>query len=200
MFREGLRATLARRDGIEVVGSVDTVVELRELLAAEPPDVILLDLTLADGNGLTIAGELATLAPDVRVLVLTSADDHPTIHSALRVGAHGFLHKTATPAEIVSAVLTVAAGDGVFDAAALKRIQAQFTTGARAAGPFPQLTPREHEVLDLMARGLSNAAIADHFVLSLKAVRNQVSSIFAKLGVARREEAIVLARDHGMGV
>jgi DNA-binding NarL/FixJ family response regulator len=131
---------------------------------------------------------------------LTSSDDDASVFAALRSGIHGYLLKSSAPEEIVRAVSAVAAGDGMYDGAVVERITRHMATGGRASTPgvFPQLSHREREVLTLIAGGRSNAEIADHYVLSLKTVRNHVSNVLAKLGVATRAEAIVAAREAGL--
>jgi DNA-binding NarL/FixJ family response regulator len=123
------------------------------------------------------------------------------VYAALRAGAHGYVLKSATTEEIVRAVQTVAHGDGLFSGSVVERISRHIATGGRASArsPFPELTQRETEVLELMAQGHSNTYIADHFVLSLKTVRNHVSNILAKLGAGTRAEAMVKARQAGFG-
>lgn len=198
LFRDALGALLAGTADLEVAGVVDTVAGLRTALAELRPDVAVIDLELADGSALDSLPDLKSAAPQTRVLVLTTSDDDNSIDAVLRAGARGYLLKSAAPAEIVRAVRTVADGDGVYDGAVLTRIAQHVTqppSASSARASFPQLTEREREVLALMAQGLSNAEIADHFVLSLKTVRNHVSNVLAKLRVATRAQAIVAARE-----
>ncbi len=199
LFRDALEALLAGVPDLDIAGVVDTVAALETALEELNPDVAVVDLELADGNALDLLPNLRAAAPQTRVLVLTTSDDDHSIDTALRAGARGYLLKSAAPAEIVRAVRTVADGDGVYDGAVLTRI-AQHASEPRTSLPastFPQLTEREREVLACMAQGLSNAEIADRFVLSLKTVRNHVSNVLAKLGVATRAQAIVAAREAG---
>lgn len=200
MFRDALRSML-EANGVEVVGCASTADDAVSVVASFQPDLVVMDLHLAAGSGVDATTRILEASPDVRVLVLTSSDEPDSVDAALRVGAHGYLHKSAAPAEIARAIASVAAGDGVFDSAVLRRITERFA--ARSARevdpPFPSLTPREREVLDLVAQGKANQQIADALFLSLKTVRNQVSTIFTKLGVQDRPTAIVLAREQGMG-
>lgn len=200
LFREGLAALLHSLDDASVVGTTDSVSGVLDLASEHHPDVVVLDLGLTDGNGLTAIGPL--LAHGCRVLVLTAADDDAAVYTALRAGAHGYLLKTSPPEQVARAVRTVAAGDGLYDGPVVERITRHVSSGGRASatGQFPQLTARERDVLALMAQGRSNAEIADHYVLSLKTVRNHVSNVFTKLGVSTRPEAIVRAREAGHGV
>ncbi|MEV6495118.1 response regulator transcription factor, partial [Actinoplanes sp. NPDC051633] len=137
--------------------------------------------------------------PAARILVLTSYADDAQVFAALRARAHSYLLKTAPPQEIVHAVMTTATGDSVYQGGVAQRITERLRTGRGSPPAFSGLTPREHDVLDLMARGHSNATIADRLVLSLKTVRNNVSAIFMKLGVTSRAEAVARARDAGLG-
>jgi DNA-binding NarL/FixJ family response regulator len=151
-------------------------------------------------NGIDATRRIASEAPSVGVLVLTMSEDDGTVFSAVRAGARGYLVKGAGQEEIVRAIITVASGGAVFGASLARRVAEFF-----AAGPpipttvFPQLTTREREILELLAAGRSNAQIAAALYLSPKTVRNNVSNVFAKLQVADRAEAIVRARDAGLG-
>ncbi len=197
MYGEGLRATLDGDPELQVVGLATTAAEGAESLRTLRPDVVVVDLGLPDASGLT----LVTEAPDgTGVLVLTSYDDDQHVYAALRAGARGYLVKTAAADELVRAVRTVAAGDGSFSGSVVERITRHVATGGRAStgGPFPALTARERDVLRLMAQGHSNPYIADHFVLSLKTVRNHVSTVLSKIGAHSRAEAVALARDAGL--
>lgn len=201
VFRFGLTGLLDEADGIEVVGEAadgDAAVALVRELA---PDVVLMDLNMAGAGGIDATRRILELSPQTAVLVLTMSEDDESVHAALRVGARGYLVKGAAGERIVTAVRAVAEGDVVLGAAvaaaAVERIVARSRTSRQ--GPFPMLTAREEQVLDLIARGWSNAEIARHLVVSDKTVRNTVSSIFAKLAVPDRARAIVRARDAGLG-
>lgn len=200
LFRDALEALIGGLDGLEVVATSSTVEGLLMQVQSTQPHVAVVDLGLADGSALGALAQLRNVAPDCHLLVLTSADDDAAVYAALRAGAHGYLLKSASPADIAQAIRTVAAGDGLFDGSVVHRITRHLATGGRASATtvFPQLSPREHDVLAMVARGLSNAEIADHYVLSLKTVRNHVSNILTKIGAATRAEAIVLARDAGL--
>ena len=163
------------------------------------PDVIIMDFAMPDTDGFSATAEINRVAPEVAVLVLTMSDDDVTMTKAMRAGARGYLLKGATKEEILRAVTAVADGQAIFGPAVAQRVLARL--GARSADedPFPQLTPREHDVLRLLAQGLSNSAIAARLGLSLKTVNNNTSSIFTKLNVASRTEAAILARDRGFG-
>jgi DNA-binding NarL/FixJ family response regulator len=201
MFRDALEALLNGIPDFDVVSTTGTVEGLLANAVHSAPDVAVVDLSLADGNALSALDRLRDIAPACRILVLTSSDDDAAVYSALRAGARGYLLKSSSPAEISRAVRTLADGDGVFDGAVVDQINRHLTTGGRASSTavFPQLSARERDVLELIARGLSNPEIADHYVLSLKTVRNHVSNVFTKLGVATRAQAIVVAREAGLG-
>jgi DNA-binding NarL/FixJ family response regulator len=198
LFRDGLAALLDACDDLSVVATTDTVAGLVNRAAQVEADIVLLDLGLSDGSSLAAIGPLCELG--ARVLVLTAADDDAAVYAALRSGAHGYLLKSSSPNAVLRAVHTVADGAGVYDGAVVDRIAGLLSSGGRRVPRlFPELTAREYEILALMAEGRSNAEIADHFVLALKTVRNHVSAILAKLGVATRAQAIVSARDAGLG-
>lgn len=200
MFREALVALLDGQPDTSVVTATDTVAGLLTAVTEHRPDVAVVDLSLADGSALSALDPLRDDAPACKILILTAADEDAAVYAALRAGAHGYVLKSSSPAEIVRAVETVAAGDGVYAGAVVERISRHLTTGGRASSTvlFPQLTDRERDVLVLMAQGMSNPQIADHYVLSLKTIRNHVSNVLTKLGVATRAEAIVAAREAGL--
>ena len=200
LFRDALEALIDGLDGLEVVATTSTIEGLLSQVRTHQPHVAVVDLGLADGSALSALAQLGDIAPNCRVLVLTSADDDAAVYASLRAGAHGYLLKSASPADIAQAIRTVARGDGLFDGSVVERITRHLVTGGRASATtmFPQLSPREHDVLAMVAGGFSNAQIAAHYVLSLKTVRNHVSSILTKIGAATRAEAIVLARDAGL--
>lgn len=201
MYRAGLAASLALDEEIEVVAAVDSAAVAVALAAEGAPDVVVLDIGLPDAEGTTAIAGLREVSPASRVLMLTSYDDDAHILHALREGARGYVVKSADADEICRAVHSVAAGEGHFSAGVADRINEHVASGGRSSepAPFPGLTRREREILQLMAQGRSNTFIADHLVLSLKTVRNHVSNIMGKLGVGTRAEAIVVARGGGLG-
>jgi DNA-binding NarL/FixJ family response regulator len=201
MFRAGLAAALDLEDGITVAASAASVAEAVAAAERLHPDVLVLDIGLPDGSGIAAIPALLAGSPNTRILLLTSADDDATVYAALRAGARGYVLKTADADEIARAVHTVAAGAGHFSPSVVEQITRHVATGGRASDSalFPELTRRESEILELMARGHGNTFIADHFVLSLKTVRNHVSNIMSKLGASTRAEAIVKAREAGLG-
>ncbi len=152
-----------------------------------------------DTDRFSATSEINRVAPEVAVLVLTMSDDDITMTKAMRAGARGYLLQGATKEEILRAVTAVADGQAIFGPAVARRVVARLGAISSEKDPFPQLTPREHDVLRLLAQGLSNSTIAGRLGLSLKTVNNNTSSIFTKLNVATRTEAAILARDRGFG-
>ena len=199
MFRNGLVALLDDEEGIEVAGQAASGEVAVEVVTALDPDVVLMDLHLPGLSGIEATSQITDRQPRTAVLALTMLDDESTILSAMRAGARGYLLKEATPDEIVRTVLAVAAGQAVFGGAAATRTLAALRATRHETRPFPILTDRETEVLDLIARGLTNASIAERLYLSDKTVRNHVSNIFTKLGVSDRAAAVAHARDGGLG-
>ena len=199
VVRDGLRALFEQLPDFELVGEAGTGREAIRAAVTERPDVLLMDLAMPDMDGFEATTEISHLAPDVAVLVLTMTDDESTVIRAMRAGAQGYLLKGATKEEIVRAVTAVAAGEAIFAPSAAKHVLARLTAPAEPALVFPELTPRERDVLELLATGLSNAAIGTDLGLSTKTINNLTSSIFAKLQVNGRTQAAILARDRGLG-
>ncbi|GAA2374593.1 DNA-binding response regulator [Catellatospora methionotrophica] len=198
MFRRGLRALLGTLPGVEVVGEAVDGHEAVRLGRQLVPRVVLLDLHMPGGDGLSAIRQLAAAAPEVNILVVTMFEDDDSVFAALRAGARGYVLKDTDDEQMSRAIQAVADGGAIFSPAIATRIMAFFATAGRAVEPFPELTASERNVLQLMARGLSNEVIAGELSLSAKTVRNYVSSVFTKLQVASRAQAIVRARDAGM--
>ena len=189
-FRLGMHALLSSIPGFTVVGEAADAPEAVELARRVPADVVIMDLDLAGTSGIDATHAVLRERPGLRVLVVTMLEDDDSVFAALRAGARGYLLKSASPDE---------AGDVLVASGVAERMLG-FVTGARsAATPFPELTEREREVLDLVARGLDNLAVARRLALSDKTVRNHLSTILAKLRVADRSQAIVRAREVGLG-
>jgi DNA-binding NarL/FixJ family response regulator len=200
-FRAGLRALLETAGDIDVVGEAGTGHEAIAAVAALHPDVVLMDVNMPGLDGVEATRRIVDGSPHIAVLVLTMHEDDETVFAAVRAGARGYLLKGAQRAEILRAVRAVVAGEAIFGPAVARRLMAYFARPAPRPDPaaFPELTEREREILDLVARGRSNADITAALVLSPKTVRNHVSNIFSKLQVRDRSEAIVRAREAGMG-
>lgn len=204
VYREGLGMMLASTGAVEVVGFAADGAEAVELTGQHTPDVVVMDLRMPELDGIEATRRITGDHPDVAVLVLTMHEDDESVFAAMLAGARGYLLKGADQAEILRAVTAVARGDVVFGPALAARVTRYFSmlAAARPApeqNPFPQLTAREREVLELIAAGLTNGQIAARLVLSPKTVRNNVSNVFAKLQVADRAQAIIRARDAGLG-
>jgi DNA-binding NarL/FixJ family response regulator len=199
MVRDGLRTLFDSFPDTEMISEAATGREAVRAAVVEKPDVLIMDLGMPDMDGFAATAEIVRVAPQVAVLVLTMSDDDDTVFAAMRAGASGYLVKGATKEEIIRAVSAVAAGEAIFGPGVARRVLSYFNAQHQQQDPFPQLTPRERDVLDLLAAGLSNAAIATRLGLSTKTVNNNTSSIFTKLAVAGRTEAIIRARDAGLG-
>lgn len=200
MFRMGLAAAIDEMDGIELVGEAQHAEQVAALVTDAAPDVLLLDVRLGDASGLEVNRWLAEHHPAVKVIMLTMSEDHETALTALRDGASGYLVKGAGPQRVEHALRTVAAGDVVLDHSLAQAVTelAQVRRSATSR-PFPQLTQREFDILELVAEGLDNHTIARRLVLSPKTVRNHVSNVFTKIQATDRPHAIVLARRLGLG-
>jgi DNA-binding NarL/FixJ family response regulator len=200
VFREGLQ-TILEDAGLEVVAAVDGGAAAIEAASTLRPDVVLMDLHMPGVGGVEATARICATAPATAVLVLTMSEDADSVFAALRAGARGYLLKEADAGDIVRGVRSMAHGEAVFGPRVADKVVAFFASGARSRGPvpFPQLTDREREVLDLVAQGCDNATIARRLVLSDKTVRNHVSACLQKLQVASRAEAVALARDAGLG-
>jgi len=199
-FRAGLRSLLATAPDLLVCGEAASGEEAIAVVTARHPDVVLLDLTMPGMGGVAATERLVAASPHARVLVLSMTDDDDSVFAALRAGARGYLLKGAGRAEILRAVRAVAEGEAIFGPSVATRLAAFFATPPGAtAPPFPELTAREREVLDLVAQHLPNPQIAARLGVSAKTVRNHVSSIFTKLQVADRATAADLAQRSGLG-
>ena len=196
LFCDGLAALLTDGPGTELAGTATTGTEAVDLAREIQPDVVLMDLHMPEMNGIEATRRIVACSPRTAVLVLTMFDDDSWVLSALRAGARGYLLKGASREQIRCAIHAAASGEIILGAQLAARMVACFTA---PAPPFPQLTGRERQVLDLLAQGRANTAIATRLSLSPKTVRNQVSNILAKLQVTDRAQAIIQARDAGMG-
>ncbi|MET7423013.1 response regulator transcription factor [Dactylosporangium sp. NPDC005555] len=196
MFRKGLRALLQTMPGVEVVAEAADGDEAIRLAESLRPRLVLLDLQMPGVDGLAAIRRLTVHDPDRRILVVTMFADDDSVFAALRAGALGYVLKDTEDEEMTRAILAVANGEAIYSPAVATRIMAFFA--GRPAEPFPTLTASERNVLQLVARGLPNDAIAARLNLSAKTIRNYVSNIFTKLHVASRAEAIVRARDAGI--
>ena len=196
----GLRALLETLDGIEVVGQAADGREAVSIATSLRPDVVVMDLQMPGMEGVEATREIVARLPETAVLVLTMHDDDASVFAAVRAGARGYLLKGAAQEDVARAIAAVSRGEAIFGPALAARL-IRFFSGAPVSSslPFPHLTEREREILDLMASGLTNPEIASRLFLSSKTVSNNVTVIFDKLQVAGRSKAIVQARDAGLG-
>lgn len=200
LFREGLRHSLERAEGVVVVGELADGASIVETVGESRPDVVVMDLNMPGTGGLEATRLLAERAPEVAVVVLTMFDDDVSVLAALRAGAKGYILKDAERADIVAAILAAARGDSILGPAASQAVTARLAGDtAGPTRPFPELTDREYEVLELLATGMTNAQIADRLRVTPKTVRNHLSNVFSKLYLADRGQAIIRARDAGLG-
>jgi DNA-binding NarL/FixJ family response regulator len=200
VFRMGMAALLDSLDGISMRGQAADASEALAL-PLDTIDVVLMDLNLGEDSGIETTREIVRRDPAARVLVVTMREDDDAVAACMRAGARGYLLKGASPEEVERAVRAVANGDVILGSAVAARAVTALTSGRSAVRvPFPELTDREREVLDLVARGHDNLTIARRLTLSPKTVRNVVSTILTKLAVRDRAAAIVRARTEGLGL
>ncbi|MGD2157150.1 MAG: response regulator transcription factor [Anaerolineales bacterium] len=201
LFRKGMRTLLESLPDMEVVGEAATGEEAVERAVALQPDVVLMDLQMPAGGGLTATRQIAKASPHIRILVVTLFEDDDSIFAALQAGARGYMLKDSDEEEMLRAIRAVGDGEAIFSSAIATRLRDYFASSRRVIPEevFPELTEREREVLDRIARGETNRQIAEQLSISLKTVRNHVSNIFSKLQVADRAQAVIRAREAGMG-
>lgn len=198
LYREGLVGLLATTDDLSVVGQAPNGAEAVRLAAELSPDVVVMDISMPELDGIEATRRILAATPEARVLILSMLDD-ATVVEALRAGARGYLVKSSSPAATLAAIRSVGQGDVIFSATIAGRITQLATAAASARPPFVELSPREREVLQLIARGWDNPSIAAHLQIAGKTVRNVVSNILVKLQVADRAAAIAKARSAGLG-
>lgn len=199
VVRDGLSALLASVDRIDVVATAATGRDAVAAAVTAAPDVIVLDIQMPDLDGVGAAREIRRAAPQVAVLMLTMFDDDASVFAAMRAGARGYVLKGSGQEEIVRAIRAVAAGEAIFSPGVAARVLEHLSGSASAADPFPALTPRERQVLELLAAGLPTAEIAARLGMAVKTTTNHASAVFAKLQVDGRAEAVRQARRAGMG-
>lgn len=197
-----MRALFASIADIEVVGEAETGAHVIRLAADLQPDVILMDIQMPGINGIQATRQIINKHPDIGVIVVTMYKDDDSVFAAMRAGARGYVLKGADQQEMLRAIRAVAQGEALFGPDIATRLMTFFSAPKpdQQAQAFPELTQREHEVLDLIAQGLNNNQIAARLSISEKTVRNHISNIFSKLQVVDRAQAIVRARDAGLGV
>jgi DNA-binding NarL/FixJ family response regulator len=201
LFRDGLKALLLSAPDTEVLGEAATGKEAIQLAAESQPDVILMDLQMPDMDGIEATRHIVRTNPRINVLMVTMFEDDSSVFAAMRAGARGYVLKGAKHDEMLRAIRAASSGEAIFSPSIAARMMS-FFAASRSVIPeevFPDLTDREREVLNLIARGDSNADIANALTISVKTVRNHVSNIFGKLQVADRAQAAIRAREAGLG-
>ena len=198
MYRYGLNAVLASQPGIDVVGEAADGQQLLSVVRDTRPDVVITDLTMPRLDGAQATARLLAVQPGLAILILTMHSDDESLFTAMRAGARGYLLKGADMAEVTAAIQAVAHGEAVYGPGVAQRIIDYFS-GRRAGRAFPELTGRERDILDLLARGSANREIARRLGITEKTVRNHLSSVFGKLQVNDRTAAALKARSAGLG-
>lgn len=200
LFRQGLKALFSSLPEIELAGEAADGEQAVAGVLKRKPDVVLMDIQMPGLNGIEATRQILADQPDIGIIVVSMFEDEDSVFAAMRAGARGYLLKGADQDEMQRTIRAVAAGEAVFGAGLADRLMDFFSHLAKEPPEvFPELTPRENEVLELVARGMSNAEIAQELVISPKTVRNHVSNVFGKLQVVDRAQAIVRAREEGMG-
>jgi len=201
LFRHGLFALLNASPDFEVVGEATSGEEVVTMAAQLQPDVILMDIHMPGGNGIEATRHILHTSPNIRILIITMFEDDASVFTAMRAGARGYVLKDAQKADMLAAIQAVGRGEAIFSPTIATRLIDFFAAPRPAVPPqaFPELTEREREILDLIAKGHSNTEIATRLVLSPNTVRNYVSNVFSKLQVADRAQAIIRARESGLG-
>jgi DNA-binding NarL/FixJ family response regulator len=199
VYRDGLRGLLARAPDLELVGEAETGVEAVELAAAVQPAIVLMDIRMPEMTGIEATRRILAADPSVGVLVLTMSEDDDSLFAAMRAGARGYIPKDADADELLRAIRAAAVGEAIFGASIATRLMTYFASGERSSAAFPELTERELEILELIAAGRSNAEIRQRLGIAPKTVRNHVANVLNKLEVADRSQAIVRAREAGLG-
>lgn len=200
LFRDGLRALFGSLPDMEVVGEAATGTEAIALAEELQPDVVLMDIQMPELNGVEATRQIVQTSPHIGVIVITMFEDDDSVFAAMRAGARGYVLKGADQEEMLRAIRAVARGEALFGPAIATQLTRFFNTApGEPITAFPNLTDREREVLHLLAQGLSNQEIATRLTITVKTVRNHLSNIFSKLQVADRVQAIIRARDAGLG-
>lgn len=199
VVRRGLRTLLDSLVDVEVVGEASTGEKAIAEVPGAEPDVVVMDLNLPGINGIETTLRLVNDAPHLGVLVLTMFEDDESVFAAMRAGARGYVLKGADQEDLARAVLAVGRGEAIFGPSIARRVTRFFSNRNATVLPFPELTEREREVLELLARGHTNVEVSRHLGLSAKTVRNHTSNIFTKLQVTDRANAVIRAREAGLG-
>lgn len=199
LFRDGLRALFRSIKDIELVGEAGDGKQAVNGADELQPDIVLMDIQMPGLNGIEATREIITTSPHIGVIVVSMLEDDDSIFAAMRAGARGYVLKGADQEQMLRTIRAVASGEALFGPGIAERLMGYFANLEPDTRVFPELTDRENEVLELIAKGLNNQEIAQGLTISQKTVRNHVSNIFNKLQVADRAQAIIRARDAGMG-
>jgi DNA-binding NarL/FixJ family response regulator len=201
LMRAGLRSVLASDESVEVVGEAADGRAALETTRTSRPDVVLMDVRMPDLDGITATRELLSTSPEVKVVMLTTFEEDDYIFGALNAGASGFLLKRTRPEELIAGIRTIADGDSLLSPSVTRRVidrMARQPAPAASSNRLDKLTPREREVLELVARGLSNGEIATRFVIEESTVKTHVKRILSKLGLRDRVQAVIFAYESGL--
>ena len=200
LMRAGLRAVLSSDDDLEIVGEVSGGRGAVGAVRETRPHVVLMDIRMPDLDGIAATREVLSAMPDAKVVMLTTFEDDDYLFGALAAGASGFLLKRTRPEDLIAAIRTVAEGDALLSPSVTRRVIDRAATQPRLArtDALERLTPREREVLGLIARGLSNAEIAEALVVEETTVKTHVKRLLAKLGLRDRVQAVIFAYEHGV--
>jgi DNA-binding NarL/FixJ family response regulator len=199
VYRDGLRLLVDRAADLELIGEVETGTEAVAMAAVERPRIVLMDIRMPEMSGIEATRRIVEADPNVAVLVLTMSEDDNSLVAAMRAGARGYIPKDADAEELLRAIRAAAVGEAIFGASIATRLVSYFDDDARASAAFPDLTERELDILELIAQGRSNAEIGQRLGIASKTVRNHVANVLNKLEVADRSQAIVRAREAGLG-
>ena len=201
LFREGVKALLGSMPLMEVVGEAASGLETVDNAEALQPDIVLMDIQMPELNGIEATRQIVRTSPHIGVIIVTMFADDDSVFSAMRAGARGYVLKGAKQEEMLRVIQAVARGEALFGPAIATRLQSYFSTPQTETPPnaFPDLTERERELLDLLAQGMNNSDIARKLNITPKTVRNHCSNIFSKMQVVDRTQAIIQARNAGLG-
>ena len=199
VYRDGLRGLVERAPDLVLVGEAETGAEAVSLAASGRPAIVLMDLRMPEMTGIEATRQIVANDPTVGVLIITMSEDDDSLFAAMRAGARGYIPKDADAGELLHAIRAAAVGEAIFGASIASRLMTFFAGGAKTSAAFPELTEREREILELIAAGRSNAEIGQRLGIAPKTVRNHVANVLNKLEVADRSQAIVRARQAGLG-
>ena len=199
LVRRGIRDLLEAEEGIEVIGESGLAQEAARRIPAMRPDVAILDGRLPDGSGIEVCRQIRSIDPGIAALILTSYDEDEALFAAIMAGASGYVLKQVKGPDLVETVRRVAAGQSMLDPAVTAQVLARLRDGPPEDPVMKHLTPKEHQILDLVGEGLTNRQIADRLALAEKTVKNYVSTMLGKLGVESRTQAAIIATRHGRG-